>query len=124
MYLVGSFLGTVLAVLVAAEFVPGFHVIGFYTAAVVAVLLGVIGITLRPVLMVLTLPINIMTLGLFSFIVNAAILLGLASFVEGFDIDGFVPALVGGIIIAFRPLAPFARERKRRALWRRRRARR
>lgn len=100
MYLIASFLGTVLAVLAAAEFVPGFHIASFYTAAIVAILLGVIGITLRPILLILTLPINLLTLGLFSFVINAGILLLLASFVEGFSIEGFVPALVGGIVIA------------------------
>lgn len=100
MYLVGSFLGTVFAVLAAAEFVPGFHVTDVYTAAIVAILLGLIGVTLRPVLILLTLPINLMTFGLFSFVVNAGIIWFLASFVEGFTVDGFVPALVGGVVIA------------------------
>lgn len=100
MYLITNFLGTVLAVLVAAEFVPGFFVDGFVTAALVAVLLGIIAITLRPILLLLTLPINLLTLGLFSFVINAGILLGLASFIEGFSITGFIPALVGGVLIA------------------------
>lgn len=100
MGLIASFIGTVLAVLVAAEFIPGFQVASFYTAAIVAILLGVVGITLRPILLLVTLPINILTLGLFSFVINAAILLLLASFVEGFAIDGFIPALVGAVIIA------------------------
>lgn len=100
MHLIVSFLATACAVLVAAEFVPGFYVTSFAVAAFVAVLLGIIGITLRPVLLLLTLPINLMTLGLFSFVINAGILWGLAQFVEGFDIAGFVPALLGGVIIA------------------------
>lgn len=100
MYLIVNFLGTAFAVLVAAEFVPGFFVTGFGTAVVVAILLGIIGITLRPILLLLTLPINLITLGLFSFVINAGILWGLARFVEGFDIDGFIPALLGGVVIA------------------------
>ena len=100
MHLVGNFLGTALAVLVAAEFVPGFYVDGFVTSLIVTVLLGVVGITIRPILLLFTLPINILTLGLFSFVINAAILLGLASFIEGFTISGFVPALIGGFVIA------------------------
>lgn len=94
------FLGTVVAVYAAAYLVPGFHVDGFYAAAIVAVLLGIIGFTLKPILLILTLPINLLTFGLFSFVINAGILWFLASFVDGFAIDGFVPALIGGIVIA------------------------
>lgn len=100
MYLVINFLGTVFAVMAAAEFVPGFFISDFTTAAVVAVLLGIIGITIRPILLLLTLPINLLTLGLFSFVINAGILWTLARFIEGFDIDGFIPALLGGVVIA------------------------
>ncbi len=100
MHLVVNFLATAFAVLVAAEFVPGFFVTDFAVAAFVAVLLGIIGITLRPILLLLTLPINLMTLGLFSFVINAGILWGLAQFIDGFDIVGFIPALLGGIVIA------------------------
>jgi putative membrane protein len=100
MHLVLNFLGTVLAVLAAAQFVPGFHITGFYAAAIVALLLGVIGITIRPVLLLLTLPINLLSLGLFSFVINAGILLVLAGFVDGFQIEGFIPALIGGVVIA------------------------
>ncbi|MEK7063622.1 MAG: phage holin family protein [Patescibacteria group bacterium] len=92
--------GTAAAVLLAAYLVPGFHVADFYTALILALLLGVISITLKPIITILTLPINMLTLGLFSFVINAAILLFLASFVQGFSIDGFVPALIGGVVIA------------------------
>jgi putative membrane protein len=100
MHLAAGFLGTVVAVLAAAEFVPGFVVSDFTVAAFVAVLLGIIGVTLRPVLLLLTLPINLMTFGVFSFVINAGILLVVAQFVDGFDIAGFVPALLGGLVIA------------------------
>ena len=100
MHLIVRFLGTVVAVLAAAYFVPGFVVDGFYSAAIVAVLLGVVGVTLKPVLFILTLPINLLTFGLFSFVINAGILWFLASFVQGFHVDGFVPAFLGGIVIA------------------------
>jgi putative membrane protein len=105
MHILIRFLGTVLAVLVAAHFVPGFHIDGLYSAALVAVMLGLIGISVKPILLILTLPINLLTFGLFSFVINAGILLFLASFVQGFSIDGsfgerFVTALVGGFVIA------------------------
>lgn len=100
MHMLIRFLGTVAAVLLAAYVVPGFHVEGFYTAAILAILLGIIGFTLKPILMILTLPINLITFGLFSFVINAGILMFLASFVQGFQIDGFIPALIGGVVIA------------------------
>ncbi len=93
-------LGTTAAVLLAAYLVPGFHVADVYAAVVIAIMLGIIGVTLKPILVILTLPITVLTLGLFSFVINAGILLFLASFVKGFSIDGFFPALVGGAVIA------------------------
>lgn len=100
MHIIVNFIGTALAVLAAAGLVPGFYVDGFATAAVVAVLLGVIGITIKPVLLLLTLPINLLTLGLFSFVLNAGILLALTLVVGGFSISGFLPALIAGFVIS------------------------
>ena len=100
MHIILNVAGTVLALFAAAQLVPGFHIVGLTAAVVVALLLGVLSITIRPILLLLTLPINLATLGLFSFIINAAILLVLAQLVDGFQIDGFIPALVGGVVIA------------------------
>ena len=100
MGLLTRFLGTVLAVLLAAYLIQGFHVSGFYTALIVALVLGVLNITLKPILMILTLPLNLITLGLFSFVINAGLILLIASFVKGFQVDGFMPALYGGALIA------------------------
>lgn len=100
MKLVAKFLGTVLALLLAAYLVPGFVVDSFYIAAVVAIIFGVLNFTVKPILMLLTLPLNIVTLGLFSFVINAGLILLVASFVEGFNVEGFVPALIGGVVIA------------------------
>lgn len=100
MGLIARFLGTVFAVLLAAYLIQGFHVDGFYTALIVALILGVLNITLKPILMILTLPLNLITLGLFSFVINAGLILLIASFVKGFQVDGFLPALYGGALIA------------------------
>ncbi len=100
MSLVIRFLGTVLAVLLAAYVVPGFVVSSFYTAAIVALILGVLNITIKPILVVLTLPLNLITLGFFTFIINALLIWFIASFVQGFSVSGFIPALLGGLIIA------------------------
>ncbi len=98
--LIARFLGTVLAVLLAAYLVPGFHVDTFYTALIVAVVLALLNVTLKPLLMILTLPLNLITLGLFTFVINAGLILLIATFVKGFQVTGFVPALLGGAIIA------------------------
>ena len=88
-----------LAVLAAAYYVPGFHVSGFYAAVIIALVLGVLNITIKPILLILTLPLNLLTLGLFTFVVNALLLWFVATFVQGFSVDGFAPALWGSLII-------------------------
>lgn len=100
MNLIVKFLATVGALFLSAYYIPGFAVESFYIASIVALLLGVLNITLKPVLVLLTLPLNIITLGLFTFVINAGLILGIASFVEGFEVAGFVPALLGGFVVA------------------------
>jgi putative membrane protein len=85
--------------LLISQYVPGILVESFYTALVVAVLWGILGLTVRPVLKILTLPINIITFGLFSFVLNALLFWFLATFVAGFHIYGFLPALEGSFIL-------------------------
>lgn len=91
---------TAAALLLIAEYVPGIAVGSFYTALVVAVLWGIIGWTLKPLLNILALPINILTFGLFSFIINALLFWLLATFVSGFTVDGFIPALIGSLVLS------------------------
>lgn len=100
MGLITRFLGTVFAVLLAAYFIQGFHVDGFYTAAIVALILGLLNVTLKPIITLLTLPLNLLTLGLFSFVINAGLILLVSTFVKGFTVDGFLPALWAGALIA------------------------
>jgi len=100
MSLIVKFLATVFALLLITRYVPGFSVESIYTALIVALILGVISITLKPILLLLTLPINLLTLGLFSFVINALLLWFVASFVDGFTIAGFVPALIGALVLA------------------------
>jgi len=86
--------------LLVSSYVPGILVESFYTALVVAVIWGILGLTVRPVLRLLTFPINILTFGLFSFVLNALIFWFLATFIAGFHVYGFVPALEGSLILA------------------------
>lgn len=99
MSLLVRFLGTVLAVLLAAYYVPGFAVSGFYAAMIVAVILGILNITVKPIILILTLPLNLLTFGLFTFVVNALLLWFISTFIAGFAVAGFVPALWGSLII-------------------------
>lgn len=90
-----------LTILIIAAIVPGISVASFWTALIVAIVLGIINIILKPILVILTLPINIITLGLFIFIIDALLFWLTAAIVKGFNVAGFVPALVGALILAF-----------------------
>lgn len=92
-------LATAGALLLIAQFVPGISVASFTTAIIAALVWGLMGLTIRPILGLLTLPINIITFGLFSFILNALMFWLLALFVPGFTISGFIPALEGSVIL-------------------------
>lgn len=89
-----------LIIYLIAFYLPGFAVHNFLTAIIVAVVLGLINVTLKPLLIILTLPINILTLGLFTFVINAALLLLTASIVKGFSVDGFSSALIASLLIS------------------------
>ena len=86
--------------LLISEFVPGISVASFYTAVVVAVVWGIMGLTVRPILGILTLPINLITFGLFSFVLNALLFWFLSTIIAGFAVAGFVPALIGSVILS------------------------
>lgn len=73
---------------------------GFGAALVAAAVLGIVNAVIRPVAVALTMPINIITFGLFSFIINAAMLLLVAKVVKGFSVGGFGTALLGSLILS------------------------
>ncbi|WP_138480712.1 phage holin family protein [Dyadobacter bucti] len=89
-----------LAVLVAANLVPGVEVNGTATAIIVAIVLGILNTFLKPVLQILALPITIITLGLFYFVVNVFIIYLASYLVEGFYINGFISALLFGLVVS------------------------
>ena len=91
---------TAAALLLIGQYVPGITIASFYTALIVAVIWGILGLTVRPVLKLLTLPINIITFGLFSLVLNALLFWFLATFIAGFAVAGFIPALMGTIILS------------------------
>ncbi len=98
--LITRYLAIVIAIMLAARYVPGITVVDLTTVAVVALVLGLINLTVRPVLMVLTLPITIITFGLSVLFINAFLFWGVGSFIEGFSVAGFVPALWGSCIVS------------------------
>jgi len=90
----------VLAVWVAAYIVPGISYAGWMALVIFAVVLAVLNTILKPVLKIITLPINLITLGLFGIIINAGMVLLAARLVEGFSVGGFWNALLFGLVLA------------------------
>jgi putative membrane protein len=90
-----------LAILLASQFVPGIRVDTLSTAVIAACVLGLINIFVRPVLVLLTLPLSVLTLGLFYFFINALLLMLVAHIVPGFKIENFFSAFLGSLVISF-----------------------
>lgn len=88
------------ALWVAAQLVPGIVVTGFTPLLLAALVLGLINAIVRPVLLVLTLPLTLMTLGLFIFILNAFCLWLTSRIVPGFDVQSFAAALLGAFVVS------------------------
>ena len=84
----------------AAALVPGLHLAGAMPALLAGLVLGLINALVRPVLVVLTLPLTLLTLGLFLLVLNGICLALTAWLVPGFDIDGFLPAVLGALVIS------------------------
>ncbi len=89
-----------LALLATAYIVPGFKVDNFTTAVLAAVVLGVVNTFIKPVLSFITAPLTVVTLGLFTFVVNAVVLFIVSAVVTGLRIDGWVPAILGAIVLS------------------------
>jgi putative membrane protein len=95
-----SWLVTTIAILVAAYIVPGIRVDSLGAALIGAAILGVLNVVLKPILVVLTLPITLLTLGLFLFVVNALVFLLAGSLLSGFHVHSFWSALLGSLIVS------------------------
>lgn len=88
------------AIMVSAYLFPGIEISGFGTALVAALVLGILNAFFRPILIILTLPINILTLGLFTFVINAFLLMMTSGVIGGLYVSGFGSALLGSLIIS------------------------
>ncbi|MEK7063974.1 MAG: phage holin family protein [Patescibacteria group bacterium] len=89
-----------LAFYVVAYLVPGVTIAGWGALVVIAVVWGVLSILLKPILILLTLPINILTLGLFTFVINALLITLMSRLVAGFRVEGFGTALLAAVVLA------------------------
>jgi putative membrane protein len=88
-----------LAVMIVAYLLPGVAVQSFFVALVVAVVLGFLNTVIRPILVILTLPINILTLGLFTLVINALLVMLAANIIPGFFVESFLTAVFFSIIL-------------------------
>jgi putative membrane protein len=86
------------ALLLVANLYPGVSVTSFSSAMLAALVLGLLNTLIRPLLVLLTLPVTLLTLGLFLFVINALMFWAAASVLDGFNVTGFVAALVGSLI--------------------------
>lgn len=100
MKLITRLLLVAFVLLLVAEFIPGIKVTGFYPALIAAIIIGLLNLFVKPIIFILTLPINILTLGLFTFVINASLFWFAGTFIEGFSVDNFWYALLGSIIVS------------------------
>lgn len=89
-----------LILMIIPYLVGGVEILSFYTALITALVLAFVNALIRPIILLLTLPINILTLGLFTLVINALMFWFVASFVKGFNIDGFWPAFWAALIFS------------------------
>ncbi len=99
MKIIARILLTALALLIVAKLVPGVEVEGLYPAVIAALVLGILNVFVRPVLVFFTLPLSIVTMGLFMFVINGLLFWFTASFLDGFIVANFTAAFVGSILV-------------------------
>ena len=91
---------TALVLLFIGQVLPGIAISSFGVAMIAAFVMGLLNFFVRPILSILSLPLNILTLGLFSFVLNALMFALAALMVQGFEVTNFLSALVGSILLA------------------------
>jgi putative membrane protein len=87
-----------LALLAVANFVPGIRLDSFVDALIAAFFLGLVNTLIRPLLLLLTLPVTLLTLGLFIFVINGLLFWFVGSVLRGFVVDGFWPGVLGAVL--------------------------
>ena len=99
MHLLLRLLVNAVAFYLIARYVPGFHVASFTAAIIAALIFGIVNAIVRPLVLLITLPLTILTLGIFVLIVNALMMWLTASIAPGFRVDGFTPAFIGALVM-------------------------
>lgn len=95
-----SLIVNALAFYITAYLVPGIVIANFQVLVVIAVVWGLLTMILKPILILLTLPVNFMTLGLFTFVINAFLILIMSRLVNGFNVAGFGTAFMAAVVLA------------------------
>ena len=98
--LITRWLLTALALIITAKIVPGIHFDNTMALFIAALVLGLVNAIVRPILIFFTLPLTLLTLGLFILVINAAAFGLAAYFVPGFDVNGFMPAFLGALLVS------------------------
>jgi putative membrane protein len=99
LYFLLTWIAAAISLLITAYVVPGFTVNSFTTALIAAAILGLVNALVRPILIILTLPFTLLTFGLFLFVINALMLWLVGFITPGFVVTGFLPALLGSIVL-------------------------
>ena len=89
------------AIIFTAWIIPGINVEGFFSAFFACIVIALVNIFIKPLVEFISLPVNFLTLGLFSFVINALMLMLAGKLTPGFEVDGFFSALLGSIILSF-----------------------
>jgi len=100
MGIIGKLIVNALAFYIVAYLVPGFEVVGYQPLLVAAVVWGVLSLFIRPLIMFFTLPLTFLTLGLFTFVINAGLLMLTARLVEGLSVESFTTALMAAVLLS------------------------
>ncbi len=87
-----------LALLGVAYFVPGIHVSSFMAALIAAAVIGLVNMLIKPILLILTLPVTIITLGLFIFVINGVLFWLVGNFLDGFEVKTLIAGIIGAIV--------------------------
>src|SRR3989339_2286563 len=88
------------ALLLIANYLPGMELGGLYSALITVIVLGLVNALIRPIIFILSLPVNILTLGLFTFVINALLFWFVSSIVKGFEVEGFWVAFLASILFS------------------------
>ena len=100
MNILAKWIVNALVIMVAAYLLPGVHVATYWTALVVALILGILNVLVRPILVILTLPITAVTFGLFLLVINAILVIMASHIVPGFSVDSFWWAVFFSILVS------------------------